>query len=214
MLRTIVVDSEYLVAAENYKEAGNRVHDAVEHFKRCVRLLVEKKAIAGKTATNMISFLAQMTTILRATFKEQTLYEAALCGEYLKQIDNIDRSKSYSKSTKGVQNMSFSSVSVLPYPTDMLIIDIPSINDCISQLKSGPIQDIRTYISRIKNISFSESAGPVKEQNIAVRDKAVSALMSLQTIFSVYIAAIEKAVNALHSADSFTAFSVLSGKPA
>jgi len=196
-----VVDSEYLNAAESYKDAARKAHEATEYFKRTVVKLFFCRAITGKTAQNMILFNSEMSAALKATFKEQISLEASLCNEYLNRIDKADKSKSFSPSTKGVQSMSFYKAVETPYPEGVIRLDKAAVQQCVEQLKDGPVKDIESNIGLIERISFTESMGAVKDQNEIVRDKTVESLKALLGIFNVFIKTIESVAAAMQDTD-------------
>ena len=168
MLKTVVVDEEYLCAVQDYKKAADKVHEATENFKRRVLQMISCKAIAGKTATNMSLILSEMSSVLRATFKEQISFEATLCDEYVKKMNEADKSMSFNPSTKGVQSMYFFEAAEVPYNEGLIIYNKDVVQECISQLKEGPIKDIQDYYGRVTRISFNVSEGAVKDQNMLV----------------------------------------------
>ena len=208
MIRTIVVDSEYLSAADSYNDAARRVHEATEFFKRNVMKLITIKAIQGKTAQNMSLFMREMTSVLRATFKEQVSYAASLCSEYVQKIDKADRSMSFNTSTKGVQSMSFVKPVETPYTEGLITLNKTVIMQYVEQLKDGPVNDIESYIGCIERISFAESMGAVKDQNENVQGKTIESLRALMEIFNTFITTIESIVSAMQDTDASIANSI------
>jgi hypothetical protein len=71
MQRTIVVDNEYLGAQQNYSKAASDVHKATEYFKKRAQQMIVARATTGKTAHSMSLYLREMSSVLKATFKEQ-----------------------------------------------------------------------------------------------------------------------------------------------
>jgi chorismate mutase len=202
MRRTIVLDGEYLTAAESYSDAARKVYEATEFFKKSVAKLFSSKAIVGRTAHNMSLFLAGMTAVLRATLKEQVALASLLCGEYVKKIDEADKSKSFNQSTKGVQYLSFFKAAETPYNEDLVILDNAAVKQCVGQLKEGPLKDIEAYLMLAERITFTESIGAVKEKNETVRDKTVESLRALLSIFNAFITTIESVSLTMQETDA------------
>jgi chorismate mutase len=202
MRRTIVLDEEYLSAEASYSDAARKVYEATEFFKKSVAKLLNSRAIVGRTAHNMSLFLAGMTAVLRATFKEQVALASVLCGEYVKKIDEADKSKSFNQSTKGVQYVSFFRAAETPYNEDLVILDNAAVKQCVGQLKEGPLKDIEAYMMLAERITFTASIGAVKEKNETVRDKTVESLKSLLSIFSALITTIESVSLAMQETDA------------
>jgi len=211
MLRTIVVDEEYSYAAKYYGDAANMTHKATENFKKVINRMFDINAITGLTAQRMNDFLIEMTSVLRATFKEQILLTASLCNEYLKKIDAADKSMSFNQSTKGVQYASFIAAANKSYTEGEIKVDKGEMLKCVSQLKEGPIKDIQDNIGNVGRISFDGSMGAVKDQNILVRDKTVESLQALLEIFNAFIDCIEGATTALIESDKTTARQLATG---
>ena len=201
MNKTIVIDEEYSSAAHDYAKIAGKIHDATEHFKKTVNNMIFKKAISGLAAHNMQLYLSEMSTTLKATFKEQVSLEATLCNEYLKKINEADKSMSFNQSTKGVQNMSFWEAPAILYPEGVIMLNKAAIQECIEQLKAGPVKDVQDYLGQVKHISFDESAGAVKEQNIVVRDKTAESLQALFKILSTFITALESIMATMQNTD-------------
>jgi hypothetical protein len=206
------VDEEYLSAANDYKKTASKIHEATEFFKKRVIKMIETKAIAGKTATNMGLLLSEMSSALRSTFKEQISFEALLCDEYVRKINEADKSMSFNSSTKSVQSMPFSEAAGVPYKEGLIILNKDAIEECISQLKEGPIKDIQDYLEFVKRISFNESEGDVKDQNMLVRDKALTSIKALFELFQAFITTFENATAAMQDTDELITQSMVSGK--
>ena len=205
MERTVVVDEEYQIVARSYEKMALKVNEATEYFKKNVMKILNSKAIVGKTAENMGLYLCEMTSVLRATFKEQISFEATLCKEYIQKMNTADKSKSFDQSTKEIKEMSFWEAPEKQYPEGMLIVDKTAVLAFIAQLKEGPVKDIEAHISSAGLICFDDSMGAVKDQNIAVRDKTLVSLKALLEIFNTFIDCIEGTVATMTEFDSFMA---------
>jgi hypothetical protein len=177
------------------------VHGAVEFFKKRLMDLILKKAIKGHTANNMITFMGMMTNTLRATFKEQISFESALCREYLEKIDKADKSKSFNPSTRGVKEASFKTYEAPP-SDGIIMLENAAVQECMAELRSGPLLDIMNYIACVEHIALNESMGAVKDQNMVVRDSAVIFLRDLLEIFTAFMTSAENAMAALQEADA------------
>jgi hypothetical protein len=209
----IVVDTDYNGAEYQYNKAARKVHEAAESIKRNISNLLYSKAIAGKTAQNMSLFLREMTSVLRATFKEQILLETTLCREYLQKINEIDKSMSFNPSTKGIQEQFYWEAPETPQKDGIIIVDKASVEQCISQLKEGPVKEIEFYIGQVERINFDGSAGAVKDQNVIVREKTVASLKALQGIFNAFISTIENVVATMQDTDDFIAKGIANWGP-
>ena len=202
MDRIIVVDKEYFDAADIYKEAACKVHDAAESFKKTIARMLDHKAIAGQTAHNMSVFIQEMALALKATFKEQFLLEALLCRNYVQKMDIADRLMLFSPTSKSVQNTSYFMPGEKQPPPGLIIMDKAAVMQCVEQLKNGPLQDIQSYTSRIEQISFAESMGRVKERNESILYGTLISLRTLTEVFNKFIAAIEFVVTTMQDTDS------------
>jgi hypothetical protein len=211
MLTTIVVDNEYSSAAFEYRITAAIVHKATEDFKKTIYKMFNINAITGLTAQRMNTFLIEMSSTLRATFKEQISLEATLCEAYLNKINAADRSMSFDQSTRGVQYASFFVAPEQRYKEGEIKVDKGEVQKCISQLKEGPVKDVQEHIGHVERINFDISRGAVKDQNILVRDKAIESLRALLEIFNAFISSIEAVTSELLEADKTIARQMATG---
>jgi type VII secretion effector (TIGR04197 family) len=212
MQRTIVVDSEYYDALDCYKETAAGIHASTELFKKSISKMIDNNSIAGQTAKNMISFLISMSTVLKATFKEQISLEATLCKEYLQKISEADTKLCFSPSDKNIQEMRYSEVAEASQKEGLIILNKGAVEQCISQLKEGPVKEIQDNLERVKRISFDKSEGAVKKQNVEVNTQTIASLNALLDIFNAFITAIESVAAAMTAVDTSIAKTVSAAK--
>jgi hypothetical protein len=105
--------------------------------------------------------------------------------------------------------MSFLKAVETPYAEGLIIVNKVAIEQCVKQLKEEPVKDIAAYVERIERITFAESMGKVKDQNIIVQDKAVESLRALLAIFNAFITTIESVTAAMQDTDASIANSLL-----
>jgi len=193
---------EYSTAEVIYKKIANDTHTATESFKKCILKMVDNNYIDGVAAQNMISFLSAMSDVLRATFKEQISLEATLCNDYVKCIIYADKNGKSNTAIKGVRDATFTKAHRAVGAKGQIKLNKGDVDQSLSNLKAGPIADISNCISSAKNIYFNHSSGPVKEQNMSVKDNTIVSLEALLDIFNVFIDCIEGITTVMENADA------------